>query len=432
MKLHHRFAVWLALTIGLIAIPANAALPADQDHADSIWLAAAADGTARIRLHFFWSRTCPHCTRARPFVEQLSETLPWLELDSHELTGHPDNVRRFVALAAATGSEAASVPSFFFCGIHLAGYDDEQGMGAVLRALLEDCHRQTMRAAEPAVPRIEASRQLHVPVIGEIVPKQWSLPVLTLVLAALDSFNPCAFFVLLFLLSLLVNARDRRKMLIIGGVFVVVSGTVYFLFMSAWLNLFLVTGQLGWINVVAGLFAITIAVINIKDFFWLHKGVSLSIPDAARPGLYRRMRGLVAMEQLPPMLLGTLLLAIVANAYELLCTAGFPMVFTRILTLNQLSTIDYYAYLAAYCLIYIVPLLVIVGLFTLTLGRRKLQENEGRILKLVSGVMMLGLGLLLLIEPEALTHPLAGVGLIVGALLVGMVTAKLSASHRAA
>ena len=130
------------------------------------------------------------------------------------------------------------------------------------------------------------------------------------------------------------------------------------------------------------------------------------------------------------MLIGTVLLALVANSYELLCTAGFPMVYTRILTLNELSLGDYYLYLAAYNLIYITPLAVIVIVFALTLGTRKLSEREGRRLKLVSGLMMLGLGLLLLFAPTLLNNVLVAIGLLVLALGASAVIIGLERLHK--
>ena len=129
------------------------------------------------------------------------------------------------------------------------------------------------------------------------------LPFLTLVIAGADAFNPCAFFVLLFLLSLMVRSGSRSRMLLIGGVFVFVSGLLYFLFMAAWLNVFRWIGELTAITFVAGLIAIGIALINIKDYFWYKQGVSLTIPDSAKPGLYARTRDIVGAGSLPAMLL---------------------------------------------------------------------------------------------------------------------------------
>jgi len=137
------------------------------------------------------------------------------------------------------------------------------------------------------------------------------------------------------------------------------------------------------------------------------------------------MREIVGTGSLGPMLASTVLLAIVANSYELLCTAGFPMVYTRVLTLAGLETWQYYAWLAAYNVIYVIPLLLIVIVFVRTMGARKLTEREGRILKLVSGFMMLGFGLLLLVAPQLLTNPLASILVLLVAVGAALVAAKL-------
>jgi len=271
-----------------------------------------------------------------------------------------------------------------------------------------------------------ASTTINLPFVGMVDVKAFSLPVLTVVLAGMDAFNPCAFFVLLFLLSLLVHAKSRTRMAIVGGTFVLFSGLVYFVFMAAWLNVFLIAGELRVITLIAGLLALTVAALNIKDFFWFKEGPSLSIPESAKPGLFKRMRGIVATGNLGPMLASTVLLAIVANSYELLCTAGFPMVYTRVLTLAQLETWQYYAWLAAYNVIYVIPLLAIVIVFVKTMGARKLSESEGRILKLVSGFMMLGFGLLLLVAPQWLTDPMASILVLLVAVGVALLAARFA------
>jgi hypothetical protein len=105
------------------------------------------------------------------------------------------------------------------------------------------------------------------------------------------------------------------------------------------------------------------------------------------------------------------------------------MVFTRILTLEQLPNLQYYAYLALYNLVYVLPLAVIVGLFVATMGRRKLSDGEGRFLKLLSGTMMSGLGLVLVLSPEWLSHPLIAVLLIGGAIVISFVVQLLYRSR---
>jgi hypothetical protein len=210
-------------------------------------------------------------------------------------------------------------------------------------------------------------------------------------------------------------------MFLIGGVFVFFSGLIYFLFMAAWLNMFLVVGQIAAITVTGGIVAFLIGGINVKDFFLFKQGISLVIPESAKPKLFERMRGLLKAPTLPAMITGTVVLAISANAYELLCTAGFPMVYTRVLTLHKLTSCQYYQYLVIYNIVYVVPLAVIVGIITVTLGARKLTEWQGRQLKLVSGLMMLSLGVILIVNPAVLNNMLASIVLVAGVIVASWI-----------
>ena len=382
-----------------------------------------------VNLYFFWSSRCPHCLEARPFIESLPQRYPWIGVQSLEILEHPENHERFRQLADIAGFVPTSVPTFVWCAQHYAGYGGEHTSGQFLVAALSDCYRQIYGEApigfsegialEPETGAASAPWSA-VPWLGRLDPERFSLPVLTIVMGGLDAFNPCAFFVLLFLLSLLVNVHSRARMLIVGGVFVVTSGLVYFVFMAAWLNLFQLIGGITVMTLVAGLLAVIIGLVNIKDYFWFHRGVSLTLTEKQQQRLFFRMRGLMSTEHFLPLLVGTLTLAVAANSYELLCTMGLPMVFTRMLTLEQLDTLQYYAYLALYNLVYVLPLAVIVGLFVTTLGRRKLSESAGRFLKLLSGNMMGVLGLALLAYPEQLSNPLIAVLLISVALVAAV------------
>ena len=248
----------------------------------------------------------------------------------------------------------------------------------------------------------EKTENIKIPFFGEIDPSKINLPVLTIVIAGLDGFNPCAIWVLCFLLTLLIYVRNRKRMLIVGLIFVFTSAFVYFLFMTAWLNFFLLIGYVDILRIIIGIIAITAGIVNMKDFFFFKKGVSLTIPESKKPGLIKKMRKVIKEESTFPLIIGTMTLAFFANLIELLCSAGFPAIYTRILTLNALPTVQYYLYLVAYNIIYVIPLLIIVMIFVLTMGRRKLSENQGRILKLISGLLMLLLGLLLILKPEIL------------------------------
>jgi hypothetical protein len=259
---------------------------------------------------------------------------------------------------------------------------------------------------------------IDVPGWGEVEAEAVSLPALTAWLAALDSVNPCAFFVLTILLSLMLRTGSRKRMLLVGGVFVFFSALVYFLFMAAWLNLFFLIGHLRWITVAAGILAVVVGLINIKDYFWFKAGVTLSLSESAKEKLFRRMNVLMKQAGVLPLLGGTAALAFAANLYELLCTSGLPMVYTRVLTMRQLSPAGYYGYLALYNLIYVAPLALIVLVFALTLSARKLTEYQGRVLKLLSGLMMLALGVLLIAAPNVLNSLIGAAGTVLGSIAI--------------
>lgn len=394
------------MLLGLCSFSASAA-------GEALWYRTTAQGEVVLRLHFFWSSLCPHCDAARPVVEAYARQHPWLELESLEVSGSPENRERYRMLAAQVGVEARSVPAFFYCGGVTVGFDAEQG-GSRLFQGLEACRDSLQTGGEMVGPVGEQALSLS----GERGER--GLFTLTMMIAALDAFNPCAFFVLLFLLGMLSHARSRKRMVLVGATFVFFSGLLYFLFMSAWLNLFLLMGVMRPVTVAAALLALLAATINIRDALQPGVGMSLSIADEKKPGLFRRMRGLLSMESTPALLLATVVLALMANSYELLCTSGLPMVYTRILTLEALPGAKYYLYLLLYNLVYVMPLALIVLLFSFGLAQGKLQLLGGRLLKLLSGLMMGGLGIVLLLVPEWINSPITTVMIVAWALLITM------------
>ena len=401
--MHLALLVWLLLS-GALSAPAAVSAEPERD-------------APVLTLHFFWAPNCPHCAEAKPLLEALQKRYPRLQVKEYEIWRQRENFELLLALAERHGGGVVSTPAmvlgdrlWFGYNAVIAGEIEE----TAARCLAAGCPDLLAAAGIPAAASgsplpetaTEKAAPVAVPFFGNIDPERLSLPALTLVLGLLDSFNPCAFFVLLFLLSLLVHLRSRRIMLLVGGTFVFFSGLIYFLFMAAWLNLFLLAGRIQQVTTMAGVVALLVATLNIKDFFLFHQGPTLSIPESAKPRLFKRMRHLLTEGRLPSVLLGTVVLAVAANSYELLCTAGFPMVYTRALTLHNLERWQYYAWLLLYNAVYVVPLLAIVLAFTLTLGSKKLSEWQGRLLKLLSGVMMLLLGVVLLVNPALLNNAL--------------------------
>ncbi len=339
-----------------------------------------------VTVEVFVREGCTHCRHAEAYLEDLSARRPDVDVVLRDVVRDPAARERLRALAAETGTPVVGVPAFHVGGALLVGFSGPETSGRALERLIDE-------AAAPAPDGVS------VPLLGELRLESIGLPLFTVLLGLVDGFNPCAMWVLLFLLSLLVNLRDRRRMLIVAGTFVAVGGLVYFAFMAAWLNLFLALGVSRGVRIALGVVALLAGAVNVKDFFAFGHGPSLRIPAAAKPTIFRRARRVLTAEDLPAALGAVAVLAVLVNLVELLCTAGLPAVYTQVLSAHELSRGGYYAYLALYNLAYVFDdaLMVLVAVVTLT--RRPLQEKGGRVLKLVGGLVMIALGVLLLLRP---------------------------------
>lgn len=342
-------------------------------------------------IEVFVRAGCPHCEAAKIFLDELRREQPSLHIALHDIAEDPTARQRLATLAKDRGITTIGVPTFLIGTDVIVGFRSSDTTGVEIRAKLE---QNAPGAAHPTAESIETGW------FGPLGVHDLGLPLFTVLIGLLDGFNPCAMWVLLFLLSLLVNLQDRRKMALIAGTFVAVSGLLYFAFMAAWLNVFLAIGLSRTIQIGLGSIALFIGAVNVKDFFALHQGLSLSIPESAKPGLYARVRRILQADDLAGALVGVIVLAGLVNLIELLCTAGFPAVYTQILTMQQLPAWQYYGYLGLYNLAYIFDDGLMVTIAVVTLSRQKLQERAGRWLKLASGMVMAGLGVVLLVAPE--------------------------------
>ncbi|MDD2609859.1 MAG: glutaredoxin family protein [Giesbergeria sp.] len=338
---------------------------------------------------------CPHCAHAKGYLSQLHPQYPGLRLEYRPVDTDPQAREELVQVSKASGHWPPGVPTFVYQGRVLVGFADAEHSGEALATLLQPPAPQTVPA-----PVGITDTEVALGSWGKVNMNDWGLPLFTLVVGLLDGFNPCAMWVLLFLLSLLVHLRNRRRMVLIAGTFVLVSGAVYYAFMAAWLNLFLAVGLSATVRVGLALLALGMAAFHLKDFVKGFEGPSLSIPASAKPGLYARMRGVMQAHSLPLALLAVASLAVVVNFIELLCTAGLPALYVAVLTQQSLPPVAHYSYLGLYILGYITDDALMVGSAVWALQSQKLNEARGRWLKLVSGLLMGSLGLVLLLRPH--------------------------------
>jgi len=365
-------------------------------------------------IEAFVREGCPHCARAEAFLATLQREQPQLNITVRDVRKEPAALERLKRLAEGRGEAGLRVPAFAVGGQLIFGFSEEAGTGQLIRASLSPAHPKATKTAEGqasckaeeilpcATGKAETKPETFtVDFFGHSVSlDQVGLPLFTLAMGLLDGFNPCSMWVLLLMISLLAPLNNRRRMSAIAGTFVAVQGLAYFAFMAAWLNLFLLIGLSRVSEIIIATIALLAGAINLKDFWAFGRGISLSIPAAAKPGIYARMRNILHAENMAAAMIGAVVLAVLVQIIELMCTSGFPALFTRILTLQQLDSPSYYGYLLLYDAAYMFDDVVVLSIGVVTLSQRRLQEKEGRWLKLTSGAVMVGLGIYLLLVPH--------------------------------
>jgi len=224
---------------------------------------------------------------------------------------------------------------------------------------------------------------------GTIDISKVSLPALTIIIGLLDGFNPCAMFILCFLLVFLIGTKSRKKVFIIGGIFLFISGFVYFLFITAWFNFFVIFRYVPLLKLIVGALVIVAGLINIKDYFYFQKGISLTLPKSWKPKVVDKMKMIAEQQSLVAMILSVVTVAFVVNVVELMCTIGFPMIYTQILATYNLPQTAYYLYILIYCTMYMIDDFLLFTIAVTTLHCVEMTKKRVRIMKLISGVLMI-------------------------------------------
>jgi thiol-disulfide isomerase/thioredoxin len=423
-------------------------------------------GEATVRIYFFWGEGCPHCATAKPVLEDLAARYPEVQLESFEIYYVEENRDLFLAMAAAHGIEPRYVPTIFIGDRQWEGFGPpmRDEIESVVRACVENgCPdagagivplavddesgaADSELSAQPtpvpvatAVPVVEEPAAgedsgpelstLTLPLLGTIDLGRQSLWASTAIISFVDGFNPCSLWVLSILISLTLRTGSRKKVFLTGFVFLIVTSLIYGLFIAGLFTMFTFIGFLGWIQVVVALLALFFAGTNIKDYFWYKKGVSFTIADEKKPGIYKRMRKVMVADSLWAMLTATVVMSAGIAIVELPCTAGFPVLWTNLLTAQGVNQTTFALLLGLYMLIYLLDELVVFTIAVLTLKSSKLEEKHGRVLKLIGGMVMMMLAIVMLINPAMMnelgTSLLIFAGALVGALLVLVIHRQL-------
>jgi glutaredoxin len=379
-------------------------------------LGAAAPPSERVDAYLFWADGCPHCQRAIDFLKRVEGEEPRVRVHYLEVSHDAANQKAFAAVVETIALEEPAVPLIVVGDSVMVGYASDATSGAELRRRIDDCLAKgcpdmvgpLARATEGegARPTGEAQRMVpptvSVPFIGEIRTAGLSLPVLTITLGAIDGFNPCAMWVLVFLIGLLVGMQDRFRMWALGSAFIAGSALVYFLFMAAWLNLLLFIGAVVWVRAAVGLVALGGGFYYLREYFRNPAAACKVTAPQARRRVFDSLHKLASERRFWLALAGILALAFAVNLVELLCSAGIPAVYTQVLALSELPVWQYYAYLALYILVFMLDDLFVFVVAMKTLQITGATTRYVRFSHLAGGVVLLAIGALLLLRPELL------------------------------
>ncbi len=370
----------------------------------------------QLNIYLFWGDGCPHCAKEKTFLSEVLTRYPNVKLNLYEIYHNQANVYLMQAVADKLDIDAGGVPFLVIGNQGIIGFS-EGFTESEIENKIQQCLDSTcpdLVASQIDKDKITDSKKqvgteqgsgkeekiINLPFIGKINALDFSLPVLTIVIGALDGFNPCAMWVLLFLISLLLGFKDRKKMWLLGITFIVTSAFMYFLFMAAWLNIILFLGFIIWVRLAIGLVALVGGGYHIRKGIVSKDGGCEVTGDEKRRAVFEKLREIAKDKSVFLALGGIILLAFAVNLVELVCSAGFPAVYTQVLALSDLQTWQYYGYILLYILFFMLDDIIVFAIAMVTLKLTGISTKYTRYSNLIGGALMIIIGILLIIKPE--------------------------------
>jgi cytochrome c biogenesis protein CcdA len=341
-------------------------------------------------LVLFWGDGCPHCAAEWAMLTELGAQYPELEIRGYEVWHDEANAALFVETMASLGEEPQGVPTTIYAGRVWVGFSEQ--IAAEIGAAVKAAHTGTDPPEDTG---------LVLPLVGELDEDTASLTVVTAVIGLVDGFNPCSLWAISMLLALVLRTGSRRRVAIVGATFLLVTASMYGLYVAGLYSALEWAAGAWWVRVTMAMMALAFGLVNLKDFWWFKRGFSLTIPERAKPDLYRRMRG-VAFDQrrLPAVLAGTVLLAAGVSLLETPCTAGYPLLWVDLLHQRDVATPMAMWLFGLYMGVFLLDELAVFGGAVIAMRAAKLEERHGRLLKLIGGMLMVVLALVLLFAPR--------------------------------
>jgi len=344
-------------------------------------------------VHFFYVTGCSHCADQRPFNDRLTDTYPSIQILEHDAATPQGRALLDQMLEERGIVYEPGFPITIFGNQVFGDWESEETSGRAIEEALQQC-----LAGNCPPPTGEEPRDTIVlPWFGEIVLADYSLPALAVILGVVDGFNPCAMWVLVYLISLVATLRNKRRIWLIVGSFVLASGILYFLFMTAWLNVFLFIGYVKPVTVVIGLVALGGGMLQIREVIKTKGAIVCEVTDEeSRKKTMTKVQKIVSSPITLGTIVGIIALAFAVNSVEFVCSAALPAVFTRVLSLAGLSALQYYGYILLYVFFFMLDDLVIFGTAAFAVTS-SLGDRYAKYSRPVGATILIILGLLLLV-----------------------------------
>lgn len=371
-----------------------------------------------VNLYLFHGDGCPHCAKEREYLKEIEKEYDDVNIHLYEVWYDTDNQELMAKVKKELNSSTNYVPLTIIGDKYTVGFNDNTKLmikNNIEKCLKEDCEdvvgnvlagktaNETTIKKEVKEPKKDKEDSIKdLPILGKVDVNKVSLPIMAAVIGLVDGFNPCAMWVLVFLISMLLGTKDRKKMWILGLTFLFTSAFIYLLFMVAWLNVAIKMNTVIWLRITIAIIAIIAAFINLKSFYKsLKKDTGCEVVDSKkRKNIIEKIKKFTLEKSLILGLLGVMTLAVSVNFIELACSAGLPLLFTQILALNNLSKLSYMIYILIYIFFFLMDDIIVFVIAMFTLKITGISNKYSKYSHLIGGIIMLLIGLLMIIKPE--------------------------------
>lgn len=370
-----------------------------------------AEEKKQVNVYLFHSNTCSHCKAEIEFLNEIQKEYENLKINLYEINDVKENKELMINIKEKLNIDSPMVPFTVIGDYYYIGYND--GVKDGIKNLIEkytseeqyDVIKDIIDGKDVSNFKIKNGEINKISTMfGEIDPAKVSLPILSVIMGAIDGFNPCAMWVLIFLITMLFNMENKKRMWALGITFLVTSALIYLVFMFVWLGVAtkLLT-TISWLKLLIGLVALIGAFINLKGFIKsiVKKDAGCEVVDnSKRKKIISKIKKYTSEKSFILAMLGVMLLAISVNAIELACSAGLPVLFTNVLALNDVNFIEKCIYIFIYIFFFLIDDIIVFFVAMFTLNIKALSTKYTKYSHLIGGIIMLIIGILMIFKPE--------------------------------